>query len=415
MSRTKKRTKSKTPRRKSTRSRRRTEKGLYYDEHFGECTSESPVAMKENSGDSVEQHTSVAMTVSTSIAVPATVSVVNTPPHCISLKKKFLAPRGFESFKEWNANPNHLYIGRSVTHHIPEAVESKWHNPYHKDDVGGADNAVKMYEEYLRNKEELLNCISELEGKELGCWCKPGPCHGDVLIRVFNEMAEKELPISVSTQEVLENLHGAADKDFPDISLKDESLPVCPTTDTPTTEQSAAQSASQVEAEIGINIDIDDCANPPVSFVKPHESPPLPVKEKSPLSLKLQEESFTSTPVTASRDIGVLRKPLNLREEIELAKSFCDNQENITESIVVVDTVSAKEIQISEPDRSDQPEVHIDDTLHNDETLHALSNIYELCHGNRHISDLCPKNDVCGLLFKPRLPPVEMRTQTAVP
>ena len=27
----------------------------------------------------------------------------------------------------------------------------------------------------------------ELEGKELGCWCKPSPCHGDILIKLFKE------------------------------------------------------------------------------------------------------------------------------------------------------------------------------------------------------------------------------------
>ena len=25
------------------------------------------------------------------------------------------------------------------------------------------------------------------EGKELGCWCKPSPCHGDILIKLFKE------------------------------------------------------------------------------------------------------------------------------------------------------------------------------------------------------------------------------------
>ena len=27
----------------------------------------------------------------------------------------------------------------------------------------------------------------ELEGKEIGCWCKPSPCHGDILIKLFKE------------------------------------------------------------------------------------------------------------------------------------------------------------------------------------------------------------------------------------
>jgi hypothetical protein len=39
-----------------------------------------------------------------------------------------------------------------------------------------------LYTEYIKNKPELLKLIPvELKGKSLGCWCKPLPCHGDVL------------------------------------------------------------------------------------------------------------------------------------------------------------------------------------------------------------------------------------------
>jgi hypothetical protein len=33
----------------------------------------------------------------------------------------------------------------------------------------------------------LINQVSELKGKILGCWCKPKPCHGDILV----ELADK--------------------------------------------------------------------------------------------------------------------------------------------------------------------------------------------------------------------------------
>ncbi len=32
-------------------------------------------------------------------------------------------------------------------------------------------------------KEELM----KLKGKNLGCWCKPEGCHGDVLIKILEE------------------------------------------------------------------------------------------------------------------------------------------------------------------------------------------------------------------------------------
>ena len=37
----------------------------------------------------------------------------------------------------------------------------------------------------LLNKE-LMNSLSELRGKRLGCWCKPERCHGNVLIELLN-------------------------------------------------------------------------------------------------------------------------------------------------------------------------------------------------------------------------------------
>ena len=32
------------------------------------------------------------------------------------------------------------------------------------------------------------NDLEELEGKTLGCWCKPKTCHGDVLVELVNDM-----------------------------------------------------------------------------------------------------------------------------------------------------------------------------------------------------------------------------------
>ena len=34
--------------------------------------------------------------------------------------------------------------------------------------------------------------LSELEGKELGCWCSPYFCHGDVLVKLVREMKDEQ-------------------------------------------------------------------------------------------------------------------------------------------------------------------------------------------------------------------------------
>lgn len=74
--------------------------------------------------------------------------------------------------------PYDVYIGRP----------SKWGNPYsHKEGtkaeflVSTRKEAVAKYEEYLINHPTLINDLSELKGKTLGCWCYPKSCHGDIL------------------------------------------------------------------------------------------------------------------------------------------------------------------------------------------------------------------------------------------
>ena len=42
-------------------------------------------------------------------------------------------------------------------------------------------------EKYPQNRYIMIyfGAIGELEGKVLGCWCKPLGCHGDVLVEVL--------------------------------------------------------------------------------------------------------------------------------------------------------------------------------------------------------------------------------------
>mmetsp|Transcript_9110 Transcript_9110/g.11857 ORF Transcript_9110/g.11857 Transcript_9110/m.11857 type:complete len:449 (+) Transcript_9110:128-1474(+) len=111
----------------------------------------------------------------------------------LNLKSKFLRKKGFKSLSEWNSHPNHLYIGRDITHYVEGATGSKWHNPFKK---GSKDERLASYEKYIRNHALLFSEIHELEGKVLGCWCHPEPCHGHVLMRLLaqiNRKAKKEI------------------------------------------------------------------------------------------------------------------------------------------------------------------------------------------------------------------------------
>ena len=110
-------------------------------------------------------------------------------PHSVSLKKYSLARRGYKSFEEWNSDPNHVYIGRCMSHHVEGAHGSKWGNPFKakKANKNSLNKCLERYEDYIRRNPDLFNAVTELEGKELGCWCKPSPCHGDILVKLFKE------------------------------------------------------------------------------------------------------------------------------------------------------------------------------------------------------------------------------------
>jgi hypothetical protein len=74
-----------------------------------------------------------------------------------------------------------VYIGRG----------SKWGNPFVIGEDGTRAEVIQMYEDYLRRKPDLLAQLPELEGEILGCFCKPAACHGDVLIKLLEELHGK--------------------------------------------------------------------------------------------------------------------------------------------------------------------------------------------------------------------------------
>lgn len=69
-----------------------------------------------------------------------------------------------------------VYIGRG----------SKWGNPFAIGKDGTRLEVIQKYKKYILLNNELMKQLSELEGKILGCWCKPKSCHGDVLVDLIN-------------------------------------------------------------------------------------------------------------------------------------------------------------------------------------------------------------------------------------
>lgn len=96
-----------------------------------------------------------------------------------------------------------VYIGRRLTMSGWNLKCSKWANPYGlgknmKNSVlpefrkfvqnvlpDSLEEVLSLYREYILDTG-LIGDIHELEGKTLGCWCKPKPCHGDILVELLN-------------------------------------------------------------------------------------------------------------------------------------------------------------------------------------------------------------------------------------
>lgn len=69
----------------------------------------------------------------------------------------------------------------------------KWGNPYHIGAHGTRKEVIEKYERYIRGNKKLMDCIGELDLKRLGCVCHPKPCHGDVLVKLVNELYQKSI------------------------------------------------------------------------------------------------------------------------------------------------------------------------------------------------------------------------------
>lgn len=68
-----------------------------------------------------------------------------------------------------------VYIGRG----------SKWGNPFVIGKDGNREQVIERFREHLwqqiKSGDVTINELKELNGKRLGCFCKPLPCHGDVI------------------------------------------------------------------------------------------------------------------------------------------------------------------------------------------------------------------------------------------
>lgn len=90
----------------------------------------------------------------------------------------------------WIVQDCDVYIGRDQHQGGWSLPESKWANPFKLKGEEERLNVIKQFEVYLMSRPDLLASLSELKGKSLGCWCTPKACHGDILVRMVNQLED---------------------------------------------------------------------------------------------------------------------------------------------------------------------------------------------------------------------------------
>ena len=89
----------------------------------------------------------------------------------------------------WVESSDNVYIDhKNATYNLER---SKWANPF---TIGASDytleDSMKYYETHIRSNAELFNNLNEIEGKQLGCFCLPSQCHGNVSIKFYLNKSE---------------------------------------------------------------------------------------------------------------------------------------------------------------------------------------------------------------------------------
>jgi len=69
---------------------------------------------------------------------------------------------------------------------------TKWGNPFVIGRDGTRTECLSKYREWILTQPHLVESLKELDGMVLGCWCKPLPCHGDILIEMVESKKAEE-------------------------------------------------------------------------------------------------------------------------------------------------------------------------------------------------------------------------------
>ena len=112
----------------------------------------------------------------------------------VNCKVKYIRPQ-YDNLKKWMENSDNIYIGRAGVVFINKERFPKkasiFANPYKIDKNTSREEVLEKYKKYII--EKILNDkflyleLLKLRGKNLGCWCHPDPCHGDILLELIEK------------------------------------------------------------------------------------------------------------------------------------------------------------------------------------------------------------------------------------
>lgn len=111
----------------------------------------------------------------------------------VNVRIKNIRPQ-YSNLHQWILDKEtNAYIGRARVVFIDGVrypfEDSIWANPYKITETQTREQVLKLYREYIEEKLKsnpgMIKKLIKLEGKKLGCWCKPECCHGDILVELI--------------------------------------------------------------------------------------------------------------------------------------------------------------------------------------------------------------------------------------